>query len=114
MRKLNLIFIVPTPSLYRIPKVDHPYLYNISRPGTRIQDPYLPLSPLTRGYSAIWSLLGYPSAVFLLTTVNPEKDNKDQGHLPETADDKFVYGLVQARGIQERTYGLIDCRSQTP
>jgi len=45
------------------------------------------------GYTAQWNLLDYPAAVFPVTTVDQEKDLKDEEYKPKNEQDKFVHDM---------------------
>ncbi|KAH8200883.1 hypothetical protein TruAng_004969 [Truncatella angustata] len=45
------------------------------------------------GYTSQWNLLDYPAVVFPVSTVDPEKDKKDDGYKPKNEQDRFCYEL---------------------
>jgi amidase len=58
------------------------------------------------GYTAQWNLLDYPGAVFPVTTVDPEKDPKDESYTPKNAQDKFCYNLYTPETYKDAPVSL--------
>ncbi|KAK6084366.1 acetamidase [Seiridium cupressi] len=58
------------------------------------------------GYTSQWNLLDYPGAVFPVSTVNQEKDKRDDGYVPKNEQDKMCYELYSPERYKDAPISL--------
>lgn len=57
-------------------------------------------------YTSHWNLLDYPGAVFPVTTVDPEKDPKDESYVPQNDQDRFCYEMYSPEVYKDAPVSL--------
>ncbi|KAK9773857.1 putative Amidase signature domain-containing protein [Seiridium cardinale] len=58
------------------------------------------------GYTSQWNLLDYPGAVFPVSTVDQEKDKRDDGYVPKNEQDQMCYELYSPERFKDAPISL--------